>query len=660
MLVTAYDAAVSTTSGDLLVAGRDALERHSWDTAYEMLNEADRNGALTAEGLKLLAESAWFAAQPEAVLDALERAYAAYLEAGDRSSAAMMAYRLAEQYAQRLEMPIANAWAARAEALGADQPDFPVHGHLAWMRGLMTFQLAGDPGAALEQFDVSLAIAERTGDRDVYAKSLHDKGRCLCSLGRLSEGLSLMDEAMVAAVGGGLAPDATGYVYCNMIHECSHLGDYRRAAEWTEVTARWSERQSLPAFSGVCRIHRAELLRLRGDWRDAEAEAQRACDELPRFNVHFALGYGFYEIGEVRRRMGDLDAAEAAYGRAHEFGLDPEPGLSLLRLAQGKPAAAAAGVRRLLAGDVKDPLIRLRWLVAQADIAVAVEDAKTAAAASDEIDAIVEEYQAPALHAAAARVRGAVRLANGAPEAAIAELRRAREGWQEVEAPYEVAEVRVLLGAAYRAMGEDEAAILELKAANATFERLGAVLAAESTGELLGELAAASAVPERVSRAFMFTDIVGSTDLVGVIGDEAWERLLAWHDHTLRSLFASDGGEVAHHTGDGFFVTFADARSALASAVAVQRALAEHRRAHGFAPLVRIGVHVAEATRRGRDYSGGEVHRAARIAAAAAGDEILASVEAIAESGGSFSSTEPREVVAKGIPEPVRVVGVTW
>ena len=651
---------MSPTTGDVLLAGREALERHAWDEAYDTLDRADRQGGLPPEGLQLLAEAAWFSSRPDVVLEALERASKAYLDAGDRASAAMMAFRVAEQHAMRLEMPMAGGWIGRAEQLAADDPAFPVHGHLAYMRGTMAVQMRGDFGAAVLCYDQALTIAARTGDRDLYAKSLHDKGRSLCSQGRFAEGLALMDEAMVAAVAGDLNPPAAGYVYCSMIDVCSRLGDYGRSAEWTEATVRLCERLQIPGFTGICRVHQAELLRLHGDWSDAEKQATLACDEMPKSNFVFGLGYAFYEIAEVRRRMGDLDAAEAAYGRAHEFGLETEPGLSLLRMAQGKVAAAAAGVRRVLNEEAKDPMSRLKLLVAQADITVAAGDLETAVSASQELDALVKEHEAPALHAAAARVRGAVRLAQGDPEEAVSELRRAREGWQKVDAPYEIAEVRVLLGRAYQAMGEEEAALLELKAANATFERLGAVLAAASTAELLAEVASGAEAPERLTRAFMFTDIVRSTDLVGVIGDEAWENLLAWHDHTLRSLFASHGGEVAHHTGDGFFVAFPDARSALTSAVAVQRALAEHRRAHGFSPRVRVGIHVAEATRRGSDYSGGEVHKAARIAAAAEGDEILASAETVAEADGMFSSSTPREVAAKGIPEPVRVVTVEW
>ncbi len=604
--------------GDVLLAGRDAFQRHAWDEAYETLAAADREGELAAEGMQLLAEAAWFASHPDEVLDAFERASRAYLDRGDRAAAAMMAFRVAEQHGMRLSFPAAGGWIARAEELATGEPDAPVHGYLAYIRGMMAVEMGGDYEGAIEALDAAMEIAARTDDRDLFARSLHDKGRCLCWLGRFTEGLALMDRAMVTAVAGDLNPAAAGYVYCSMIDVCSHLGEYRRSAEWTDATARLCERLQIPGFTGICRVHRAELLRLHGNWPDAEEQARLACDELPKSNFVFGLGHAFYEIAEVRRRMGDLDAAEAAYGRANEFGLEPEPGLSLLRMAQGRPAAAAAGLERLLNEEVKDPLTRLRLLVAQADVAMAIGVLETAASASNELDGIVKQLESVALHAVAARVRGALRLTQGDPRSAIAELRRARDGWQEIDAPYEVAEVRVLLGRAYLAVGEGEAAVMELRTANATFEHLGAELAAESTAALIGEVAASSEALERTRRAFVFTDIVGSTDLVGAIGDEAWERLLAWHDHTLRSLFAAHGGEVAHHTGDGFFVTFPDGRSALASAVSVQRALAEHRAAQGFAPLVRIGVHVAEATRRGADYSGGEVHKAARIAAAAA------------------------------------------
>jgi class 3 adenylate cyclase/predicted negative regulator of RcsB-dependent stress response len=645
---------------DLVERGRDALERHAWREAYEILTEADRQGSLTGEGLNLLAWASWWTAHPDETIEALERAYGAYLEEGDRSAAAMAAFRVAEQYGMRMAVPLASGWMAKAERLGAEDPESPVHGWLAWMRGLITLVMQGDHEGALGHYDQALEIGTRTGDRNLQAMSVQDKGHILCLQGKVTEGLALIDEAMVAAVGGELDPEPAGYVYCGMIGICSRLGDYGRAAEWTDATTRWCDRHSITGFPGICRVHRAELMRLRGSWPKAEEEARLACQELPRFNFYGGMGPAFYEIAEVRRRIGDFAAAEEAYGRAHEYGHDPEPGLSLVRLGQGELDAAAAGVRRVLATRSEDRLSRVKPLAAQAEIALAAGDLETAASAADELDSIVSGLQATALHAMSACVRGAVRLAQGDAEGALPDLRRAREGWQEVEAPYEVAEARVLLGKAYRALGDQGAALMELKAARTTFGRLGARRAAESTGELLGELAAAAEAPERVSRTFMFTDIVKSTDLVGAIGDEAWENLLGWHDHTLRSLFASHGGEVAHHTGDGFFVAFEDPRAAVGCAVAVQRALAAHRRTHGFAPLVRIGVHAAEATRRGRDYSGGEVHKAARIASLAEGGEILATDETLAHSDGGFTISEPREVTVKGIPHPVRVARVEW
>jgi class 3 adenylate cyclase len=605
----------------------------------------------------MLAEAAWWSGEPDVVIDALERTYGAYLKEGDRSAAAMAAFELARQNAMRMARPEAGGWFAQAERLAAEVPESPVHGYLAWMRGFMA-GMQGDLDAAAMHNKEALEIATRVNDRNLQTISLYDKGWLLCSQGKPAEGMAAMDEAMVAVVGGELDPIPTGYIYCGMIASCSRLGEYRRAAEWTEATTRWCERNSITGFPGICRVHRAQIMRLRGAWPTAEQEARLACDELPRFNFLYGLGYAFYEIGEVRRRMGDFVGAEEAYGRAHEFGGNPEPGLSLIRLAQGKLEAAAVGVRRALAGE-KDPLSRVQPLAAQAEIALAAGDLETAASAADELESIALLYGA-ALPTVSAGVRGTVRLAQGDADGATSDLRRALQGWPEIEAPYESAEVRVQLGKAYREIGDEEAALMELRAARSTFDRLGARWAAERTDAQLGELVSAATPPERVKRSFMFTDIVKSTDLVGAIGDEAWEDLLTWHDQTLRSLFAAHRGEVVHHTGDGFFVSFEDTKSALKCAVAVQRALAEHRRAHGFAPLVRIGVHAAEATRRGQDYGGGEVHRAARIAALAEGGEILASEETVSKADGAVAVSGTREVTLKGFSEPVRVRSVDW
>jgi class 3 adenylate cyclase len=651
---------VVPSTDDPVAIARDALERHAWQEAYDTLSEADLTGALPADGLHLLGLAAYWTAHPNETVEALERAYGAYLEEGNRSSAAMMAFRVGEQHGMRMSISVAQGWMATAERLAQEDPEWVVHGWLAWARGLLAWIMEADFEAAIGCYDEALEIAARTGDRNLHAMSLHDKGHALCLLGNVADGLPILDEAMVAVVGAELDPEAAGYVYCGTIGICSKLGDYGRAAEWTDATLRWCDRQSIPCFPGVCRIHQAELMRLHGSYAKAEEQALMACEELPLFNLYSGLGPANYEIGEIRRRMGDFSAAQEAYSRAHEFGYNPQPGLSLLRLAQGKVQAAAAGIRQALAESTTNHCARVRILAAQTEIALAAGDLETAASASDELESMIGQTEATSLQAMATCARGAVRLAQGDAAEALLYLQRARKAWQEVEAPYEAAEVRLLLAKAYLATGDDEAALMEARATRATFERLGAGPAAERAGQLLGDLAASAERPERVGRAFMFTDIVKSTDLIGVIGDAAWEDLLTWHDQTLRSLFASHGGEVGHPTGDGFFVAFREVRSALRCAVAVQRTLAEHRRAHGFALLVRIGIHAGEATRRGQDYGGAEVHKAARIAALAEGGEILASQETVAEADGGFRITKVRDVTLKGIAEPVRVGRLEW
>lgn len=645
--------------GDPVAIGRDALARHAWDEAYEVLANADGAERLPGEGLELLARAAYWTARPDETMGALERAYAAYLDEGDRSAAAMAAFRLAEQNGMRLSIAQAQGWAAKAMHLAEEGPAWSVHGWLIWMQGLLAW-FGDDYETAVERYDEALEFAAGSGDRDLAAMSLHDKGHALCLLGRVEEGLTLLDECMATVVGGELGPAAAGYVYCGMIGVCSKLGDYGRASEWTESTLRWCERQSVPAFPGVCRVHRAELLRLHGSLSEAEEQALVACEELPRYNFYSGLGPASYEIGEIRRRLGDIAGAEEAYARADGYGFRPQPGRSLLRLAEGKAEAAAAGIRHALREVGGNHCARVRLLAARAEIELGAGDVPAAASTSNELDGLVAEFGALSLHALAAGVRGAVLLNEGDAEGAIFALERARSAWREVDAPYETAEVCLRLARAHSAIDDDETAKAEARSALETFQELGAQSAVGLASELLDGFAVAAERSERAGRAFLFTDIVRSTDLIQVIGDEAWEDLIAWHDRTLESLFDRHGGEIGHPTGDGFFVAFPDADSAVRCAIDVQQVLAEHRRSHGFALRVRIGIHAGEATVRGRDFAGAAVHEAARIAAQAEAGEILASRETLDAVGVDLTTVDVGEISLKGFPEPVEVARVEW
>jgi class 3 adenylate cyclase len=482
------------------------------------------------------------------------------------------------------------------------------------------------------------------------------RGETLANGGKLDEAWPLLEGAAAAAVGGELGAHTTGAVFCNVMAACRESADYRRGSEWAEVAKRWCERQEISGFPGICRVHRAEFMRLTGAWAEAEAEVRRACDELRDFHPGIA-GAAFHELGEVRLRMGDFVGASEAFEQARTLGEEAQPGRAMLLLAQGSVDAAAASIRGSLEELTWNRLARARLLPAQAAIAKVRGDAPTAAAAAAELAAIAEDFGTAAIRAAADEAAGVAALLRGETGEAAQQFRQSRRLWRGIDAPFEAAIASGLLGEALTAAVDPEAAKLELEAARSTFERLGAKPDLARTDALLAAFSRPLAA--RAVRTFMFTDIVGSTALVEAIGDEEWHDLLHWHDETLRRSIKENSGEEVDHTGDGFFVAFPDARAALECAASIQRKLAEHRRDHGFAPKVRIGLHAAEATRVGDDYEGAGVHAAARIGALAGGSEVLASVDTL-EGLDDFLAGEPREVELKGFTEPVRVVAVDW
>jgi len=643
-----------------LAGGREAVRRYAWRDAFELLKAADLTKSLDADDLEGLAEAAWWNGRADQCISARERAFALHLEAGRPRRAALVALALAKDQFGLRASAIGTAWLNRAQRLLQDEPVGVEHGYLARLRAVIALEGEGNFDRALELARETVEIGTRFGERDLIALALQDQGRALVAKGQVKEGMALLDEATMAALSGELKPMTTGVIYCNLIGVCEETADLGRAAEWTDAARRWCERLAIAGFPGLCRVHRAEVVRLRGAWQEAEQEARNAFDELRHFNVGYAAE-AQYLIGETRLYRGDLAEAADAFRQAHELGRDPNPGLALLHLAEGKVEAAVMAIRRGLAGQ-RGPLPRARLLPAQVVIALAAGDQATAKTASRELQQAAEIYGTAALKARALAAAGAVAVAEGDAEGAVQSLCEALRLWRELEAPYEEAQTRVLLGSAYMAGQDPDGAVLELRAAQAAFTRLGAAIDQRQVASLLAGLGDVSAAHQTASdpatRAFMFTDIVRSTELVEAMGDDAWNEVLHWHDQTLRALIARHGGEEINHTGDGVFAGFEQRERAVECAVQIQRALAEHRRNHGFAPQVRIGLHLAPATRVGLDYRGAGVHQAARIAAIAQGGEILASWHTVQLCKVPLS--EPRSVNLKGIAEPVQVVSVTW
>jgi class 3 adenylate cyclase len=641
-----------------LESARESMRRHAWREAFERWNAAAETVELGPVECDALAESAWWIGRLNDAIDARERAYAGFVGAGERARAARQAVLLGSYYEHRLAHPVSAGWFQRAEHLLRDQAETAEHG---WL-----YRVRANAAVARNEYSEALGWAERVedlgrrlGDRDLEALGLHDRGRILVSSGDVETGLSLLDEAMASAVGGELEPFPTAIIYCNVIVACQDLADYRRAADWTEAAKRWCERQSISGFPGMCRVRRAEVVRLRGAWSEAEREARQACAELQDFYLDYA-GEGFYQIGEIRLRLGDHAGADDAFRQAHELGRSPHPGLSLLRLAQGDRQAASALIQGAL-DERSDRLGRAKLLPAAVEIWLAAHQPERAQAAAAELDGIAADYGSALIRATALTARGAYDLSLGAVDAAAGSLRHAIRLWLEIDAPYEAARTRLLFADALRAQGNADAAGLEAEAARTAFERLGAVSDAQRVPTAPESRAGgvSSGRARAQVRTFMFTDIVGSTRLVEAIGDASWGSLVRWHDRTLRSLFAKHQGEEVDHAGDGFFVAFSDIKSAMACAIEIQRSLEQHRSQHGFAPDVRIGLHTAAAPSGSRGYRGRGVHVAARIAAMASGGEILAAHESLRDVA-DYRVSEPRVERLKGIADPVSIVAVDW
>jgi DNA-binding CsgD family transcriptional regulator len=468
-------AGTASPPSDELERGRESYARRAWSDAFESLSRADEATALGAHDLQLLGTAAFLLGRMDDFIAIIERAHHAYVEEGDALAAARCGFYLGVNLSIRGEIARASGWFGRAQRLvDREGRECAEQGYLLLpgaMRQLMTGNYADAEHAAA----AAAERGDRFGDVDLLALALHIQGMSLIKQARVEEGLSLLDEAMLAVTSGEVSPVVTGVVYCGVIAGCEEIYDVRRAQEWTEALSRWcAEQPDMVGFTGRCLSHRAGIMQLRGAWGDALEEARRARVRCEQAMNDAAAGMAFYQQGELHRLQGDFAAAEAAYRDASRCGHEPQPGLALLRLAQGDDGAAAAAIRRAL-GETTDPLRRTRLLPAWAEIAVAVDEVEEARRAVDELVETGARFESAMLRAVAAHARGLVELAEGDASGALGALRQACGIWQELDAPYETARTRMLIGSACRALGDDDTAALELEAATTVFERLGAL-----------------------------------------------------------------------------------------------------------------------------------------------------------------------------------------
>ena len=526
--------------------GRKSFEQRAWAESYRLLQAADRDAPLDAEDLERLAIAAHLVGRDDECETVTARAHQAFLDRGDREGAARAAFWLGFSLMERGAIAPASGWFARAgRLLDEGQLDCAVRGYLLIPVAIKCI-VQGDPSAAHATFSQAAEIARRFADRDLASVACHGRGRALIRLGRIAEGVALLDEAMASVIAGEVTPLVAGDVYCSVLEGCQETFDLRRAYEWTASLAQWCATQpDLVRYRGECLHYRAEVLQLRGQWNEAARDAQGACElplmagdvycsvlegcretfdlrrayewtaslaqwcatqpDLVRYRgecllyraevlqlrgqwneaardaqgacelliSRAAAGAAFYRCGEIHRLRGEFTKAEEAYTRAHERGRKPQPGLSLLRLAQGQIDAAAASIRSALL-DTQEQISRARMLPAAVEILLAADDLAAARAASAELSEIALAFGAPLLAAASAHAAGAVLLADGDIEAASTSLRQACETWRELEMPYEEAQTCLLLAAVCEKRGDQDGRRLEIETARRMFTQLDA------------------------------------------------------------------------------------------------------------------------------------------------------------------------------------------
>src|SRR3954447_7900222 len=458
---------------------RDAASQGDWRGAFELFLEADANSRGGPADLAVLGEVAYAAGHLDVTIEAWERAYALCVDADDKEAAAGAAVRVGMHllFDTALRSPV-RGWLARAERRLEDRGETSAGAWLAAVRAYERMLTGDQPGA------------RPWARRAIELGSTHEPAAC--ALGRVAEprllilggdverGLALLDEVGVATVSGDLDPLSTGVVYCELVCALQGLAQYDAAEEWTEAMERWCKTNAIGSLHGRCRVHRAEILRLRGSCGEAETEALGACEELRPY-LRREMGWPLSELGRIRLRRGDIKGAEEALLAAHRAGWDPQPGLALVRLAQGDVATAAASIRDALEHPMRVPfkarppntdLQRAPLLEAQVEIEIAAGNIACARSAADELTRVAARFQSEALVAGATLAHGRVRLAEGAAADAERFCAEAARLWSAVGAPYEAALARCAFAAALRASGNERRAAAELEAARTALHQI--------------------------------------------------------------------------------------------------------------------------------------------------------------------------------------------
>jgi DNA-binding CsgD family transcriptional regulator len=468
---------------DLVWAARDALARRDWAAARRDFLAAKAQDALRSDDVYALAEADWWLGLIQEALAAYEESYHRYLRDDRRERAAMSALELAGTLFLRGDQAEGSGWLSRFHRLLNEIPEGVEHAYAKYIA--LEAHAAEMPLAdVVEQARQIHEAAQRHADPNLAALTLVIEGRAMIKSGWAEDGMALLDEAMLDVMSDQMNPAYAGNIYCNMIAACHELGDLRRMRQWTKSLARWCK-QIPPAvlFTGICRVHQAQLLAVSGAWEQAEREASQVCTDLEGIQVE-SVAEAHYAVGEVRLRQGDLAAAESALEQADRLGRDPQPALALVRLAQGHLERAEAMLDVALAARAGQPLARVPLLAGLVEVTLESGELESARKAADELASSAVTFGTEVLRARRLQATGAVLVAEDRCVEALPVLREACRVWQDLDAPYDAARVRLLLARACSALSDTDGATRALDAAAEVFDRLGARLDARKIASL--------------------------------------------------------------------------------------------------------------------------------------------------------------------------------
>jgi len=465
---------------DTIRAGRQAYSARMWSKAYELLSDKRQMAKLDARDIERLGDAAYLIAKDEEALRFWTRAHNAHVDGKDIGGAARVGALISLTLLLKGELSQCNGWIARIERLLESAAECDGEREFLRLLAAIKQMFGGDAKGAMRHFESAVAKGTETQDADLLAIGLLCRGQALVATGKATEGAASLDEAMVSVTSGQVSPIFCGIIYCAVILTCQSVFDSERAREWTEAFDDWCRTQpDLVPFRGQCLVHRSEILQMTGDWPRAMEEADRACRWLSS-RTETTAGRAQYQKGELHRLTGDFDAADRCYARAQQLGFDPQPGLALLRMAEGKANAAAVSIRAACGASYttspsnSDPE-RLRLLGPSVEICLSAGETEYAIAAAEELSGWAGTFEAPLLRATSAQATGTVLAATGQHDPALNQLSEALDLWQSLAMPYEAARTRARLSALYHALGADDLAETHCLVAWATFRDLGAV-----------------------------------------------------------------------------------------------------------------------------------------------------------------------------------------